>query len=259
MNNIKSILFLFALSALIVSCGDSEFDVYDGVNKVHFIESEGTYFVQETEDPGFNVELGAYKPSDGNLNANVVIIDSLSTAEEGTHYNLSSTTANFGDGEVIASIMVEGVFDNLADSKTLTFKLEGDENVANYDTMFTLNLTQFCPYIQDEFVGTYIFQSAAFGATYDVEIVAGSSPDELIAQNLYADGFNVSIQMDDSDPASFQANVTKQDAWVSADFGQARVEGSGPFNACEKTIVLNLEHTVDAGTFGTFEEVLIKK
>lgn len=258
MNNIKLLLFTFAITAIVASCGERELDIYDGPNQIHFIGSSGDYFVQEANDPGFEIEVGSLRPSDGNLTATILVNDSLSTAVEGTHYTLSSSTKTIGDGEVLASVTVQGIFENLDSAVTLVLNLEESESVANFNKTFTLTLTQFCPYVQDEFVGTYTFNSTAFGATYDVEIVAGPTSDVVIAQNLYEDGFNIAIELDDSDQGNFVASVEKQDAWISAQYGQARVEGGGSFNACEKTITLDLEHTVDAGSFGSFREVLTK-
>lgn len=257
MQNIKH-LFLFALIGLFMaSCGEREFDIYDGPNQGHFIGSSGTYFVQEADDPGFPIQIGSLSPASGNLTLNVEVVDSLSTAVEGTHYTLSSNSISFSDGQAISELLVTGNFDNLTSDQTLVLALTGD-NVAGFDNTYTLNLTQFCPYLQAEFVGTYTFTTTAFGATYEVEAVAGASDNEVVFQNLYEDGFNVTVTLDASDPTNFTANVTKQEAWISTDFGQASVEGSGTFNACERTISLNLEHTVSAGSFGVFAESLVK-
>ena len=46
------------------------------------------------------------------------------------------------------------------------------------------------------------------------------------------------------------ATVPKQDAWVSGTYGQASVEGGGPVYDCADLIILDLEHTVAAGSFG---------
>lgn len=257
MRNIKHI-FLFAIAGLFMaSCGEREFDIYDGPNQAHFVGSSGTYFVQQANDPGFPIELGALSPASGSLTLNVEVVDSLSTAVEGTHYTLSSNTISFSDGQALTELLVTGNFDNLTSDQTLVLALTGD-NVAGFDNTYSLNLTQFCPYVQADFAGTYTFTSSAFGATYEVEAVAGASENEVVFQNLYEDGFNVTVSLDASDPTNFTADVQKQDAWISAQYGQARVEGSGSFNACERTITLNLEHTVDAGSFGVFAESLVK-
>ena len=258
MRYIHSILCLLAIGLFISSCGERDFDIYDGPNQIHFIGSSGDYFVQETDDPGFTVELGALKPSDGNIGATILVDNEASTAVEGTHFTLSSNSKTIDNGEVLGSITVNGIFENLDSAVTLVLKLQESESVASFNNTFTLTLTQFCPYVQDNFTGTYSFTSTAFGATYPVEVVAGGAENEVVVQNMYEDGFNITIQLDDSDPSNFTASVTKQDAWVSSQYGQARVEGGGTFNACENTITLDLEHTVDAGSFGTFRETLVK-
>lgn len=116
-----------------------------------------------------------------------------------------------------------------------------------------------CPFARDEAVGNYLITRDDFVTSLDyaslIEAVAGLGDNEVVFLDMFKhpEAYPVIV---DTDPATGVATIAKQDAWECANFGCAfgtgRVEGGGFFFSCTGFLTVNLEHTVDAGSFGTW-------
>jgi hypothetical protein len=263
-------LITAAVFVAIGSCSkEDSVQIYKGVPLEHFPTTKGSYFVFQDSDPGFDLVAGTTKP-EGQAKIIIVTIDlEKSTAVEGVDFTMPTKQITVAANEVIGSVKIIGNFNELTSAKKLVFNLTEGEGTAVFNSSYELTLQQFCPYNQSDFIGSWQFTSDPdnFGDTWTVEIIAGSSPNELIVKDLYnqgydSPGYDIILILDDTDPSNFKVTAAKQVAWNSAMFGLsyglASVSGSGTFSACSKTISIFLNHSVAAGSFGTFEEKFVK-
>ncbi len=123
-----------------------------------------------------------------------------------------------------------------------------------------------CPFIQADAVGTYALISTDAvgfqGANTTFEVIAGPGGDISMIDPIghlqagdAADKYNVIINVN---AGSGQANVGSQSAYHSGHplfggtpYGPGEVNGTGFVFSCAGSIVLNLQFTVAAGSFGS--------
>ncbi|WP_156879234.1 hypothetical protein [Salinimicrobium xinjiangense] len=115
----------------------------------------------------------------------------------------------------------------------------------------TVDITKICEF---EPVGTFINDSGWFEAEYPVTVEAGASANQYVVKDMFAEGTDVTFTVN----ADYTVSVPKQNAWVSGTYGQASVTGQtgSKFNPCSREVTLILQHTVAAGSFGTYTELL---
>ena len=132
---------------------------------------------------------------------------------------------------------------------------------------FTTKLTYFiaCPFVADDAVGQYLITRDDFVTSLDYDTpIECIKIDEttMLFTNLFMhpEMYDVSIVVD---LASGAATVSRQAAWhcdnFGCGFGEGRVDGGGFFLSCVGFVTLDLTHTVDAGSFGTFKLELQKQ
>ncbi|ADR22865.1 hypothetical protein MATR_32860 [Marivirga tractuosa] len=259
-------LFVLITSVVIFSC-DRERHFYDGPSLVQFANSSSDYFVQSTNNE-FEVLVGLTAAASESKTFDIVVVDSLSTAEEGVHFTLESQQITFGAGETLASLSVTGNFDALADgSRTVVFALQDNPDAASFRQTFELNLIQFCEYDQDFLVGEYTVNSEFWGFSYPVNVVAGADEFTYVIEGLYDIGVpnaqDITFVINQVGEIEYTATVETQVAFdantpvFAADYGPLSVTGTGAVNTCGE-FALNLTFTVGAGSFGSYSEVLIK-
>jgi len=157
-----------------------------------------------------------------------------------------------------------------------TLQLEDDEFVNVENSFFTaagttsytgtISFPVLCPFVAADAVGTYIVTRDDFETyldpEYEPEVIAGPGPNQVTFVNLFGhpEGYDVIV---DVDPVTDVATVRKQVAWhadnFGVPFGEGSIEGGGFYFSCTGFITVDLEHTVDAGSFGTFRLELAKK
>ncbi|HKL16330.1 MAG TPA: hypothetical protein VJ915_11880 [Balneolaceae bacterium] len=254
---ITTVLALLVTATLFSGCDTLNFEeadkTYDGDNKVKFTNSSVTLFAEEDQDAQ-SIEVSTLKPeSEARTYSFVVVDDELTTAVAGEDYTLTGNEFTIAANEVIGQIPITLIKNSLGDAPTLHLEIS-DPNVASYNTSVIVTLRQFFPYNQQDFVGEFeLVYPWWFGDPQPrvVTTVAGEDENVIIVQNMLDSGTDIAINMDDSDPANFSVSFDKQQAWVSSQFGDVRMFGSGTFDAESFIIEANAEHTVSAGTFGT--------
>ena len=229
------------------------------VDLVSFLKSE--YNLNVTEDLAY-IDIPVYHkhPLKNNSKLKIEVVPGEGTGSD--VYTVETTEFDFSSSDTVM-VRLGLNYANLQECINYSVKLkiveEGYTKVSPYDGEgeVDINFVKFLPFVADDFVGTYSFNSEIFGDTWDVEI---QKVDEttLKAVAVY-DNFDILINMDDSDPSNFIASVETQEAWVHGAYGQAWVVGEGTFSVCEKKISLSLTHFVEAGSFGTFTEVFTMK
>jgi hypothetical protein len=153
----------------------------------------------------------------------------------------------------------------------------GDNEFVNVENSFftaagstsftgTIAFPVLCPFVPSEAAGTYTVTRDDFETyldpNYEPEVIAGPGPNQVTFINLFGhpEGYDVIV---DVDPVTDVATVHKQVAWhadnFGVPFGEGSIEGGGFYFSCTGFITVDLQHTVDAGSFGTFKLELTKK
>lgn len=265
MKNIIKSFIIFAAAALVLNgCGEAEPIIYDGPVFVSF--TDGTmadYFVQADNTP-FPVQVGIPSPHGSDITIDLEVL--YASGEAGTHYDLPSSVT-IPAGDVVATIPVKGYFDNLAGGRkdTVMFQLLGEE-VASFDTAYTVYLQQFCPFDIANFEGDWTANEqsdyeeepyAPYTITFEANPNGG---DTLVTDDIWP-YFPVKVVFDDADPANFFWRIPDQ--FLSEDlfgYGEARIVDLGPgaFSACELKMSIRYKVYVSAGNFEQATLQLVK-
>ncbi len=172
--------------------------------------------------------------------------------------------ADLGGGDRIdieASVTNEDGITFTSDDFTGDLFNPGQRQAMQYSVFF------FCPFDVQEAVGEYLIVRDDFGTTLDpdrlITAQAGPGENEITFINLFShpEEYDVTVRVDD--PSTAVARVDKQAAWHCDNFGcpygEGRVEGGGLFFSCSGFLTLDLQNTVDAGSFGTFRLEMLKQ
>ncbi|WP_455593299.1 hypothetical protein [Bacteroides sp.] len=89
-------------------------------------------------------------------------------------------------------------------------------------------------------------------ATWDVEIQKADQATWYKAIDLFEEGKNIIIKVDQNN----KVTVDKQAAWTDPGYGTVSVSGKGKLDALTGVMTLKLEHTVSAGSFGEYTEII---
>lgn len=239
------ILLLAAISTSFVACDYD--DVIEPLNYGAFEVNTTSFSVDE--DGSASYEVTVYTSNTTGSDRTIALSAAASSTLAADSYDLPATVtipANSNSGTFTL-----GLTDNSIDrcGETLVLNL-GNETV-DAGNPLSINIINVFPY---ETAGVYNNASEFYEAEFPVEIVAGSTANEFIAKDLFAVGTDITFTVN----ADNSITVPYQDAWVSGTYGQASVEGTGTLVKCTGTLTLSVEHTVAAGSFGTYDEVMTK-
>jgi hypothetical protein len=182
------------------------------------------------------------------------VIDSLTTAVSGTHYEIPGSVT-IKKGESTGTLSVTGIYSGFSSEiLTLGFKIE-DDKVFNEDrAIFNMTLQRYCPFDINDFVGTWtVSDFSDYNGQYDdyqvtTEVYNG---DTLLINGLWESTPTVLMAFDDSDPANFTATIFDQFYANHSTYGEMRIVEMSPgsFSACNMTISTSFEIYVSAGFF----------
>jgi len=261
MKKIFSIFMMFSLLFSTSCTKDSK--IYDGPGIKHFPETSGIYFVEQGSDEVYKLPVGytIVSSSDVTMGISVDTDTARTTAIEGKHFDFITQNPVLKAGEVITNVEIKGNYDNLDTPKILNLTVDGD-GIMQKD--FELTIQRFCPYVQDDFVGTAVFKDSFIEASWPISIAKGDNELELVS-NIHSPigiaGNDIIIKLDPSDKSNFTVTIDKQEAFDSSAFGlpygMISMAGSGTFSACDRTMVINIEYTVAAGSFGTYTATIV--
>ena len=250
------------LSLLFTASCTKDSKVYDGPGVKHFPETSGIYFVEQGSDEAYKLPVGYTVVSSSDITMGISINADETTAVEGTDFDFTVQNPVLKSGDVITNVEIKGNYDNLGAPKQLALVVDGN-GVMQKD--FTLTIQKFCPYVQDDFVGTAVFNDPDFiEGAWPISIAKGSSEFELVS-NIHSPigvaGNDIIIKLDPSDKANFTVTIEKQETFDSSAFGLAygmiSMTGSGTFSACDRTMTIDIEYTVAAGSFGTYTSTIV--
>lgn len=269
-------LLLFIAALLLASCSP-EYTTYSGPEYVMFSDTLYTLPVQN-DTQVFDIPVAATVKSDHDRTFGIEILDKQSTAVEGKHYTLESTTVTIPAGEMAASVHIRPLYSNIAynDSIRLTLRLVGDERTQwnLYSDETAVMLQKCCPFDIHQFEGWAIMTST-FLMSYSTQstklVKIECDPDNengIICRDYFYEGYDCHMTLDSSDPLNPVINVPDQVfAGTSQAFGtiygDGKIQMTAPsgytsfFNTCEGFLAHYMLLKVDdVGTVGLFLNVL---
>ncbi|NDW18881.1 hypothetical protein D0T53_08140 [Dysgonomonas sp. 216] len=98
-----------------------------------------------------------------------------------------------------------------------------------------------------------IFYSEIFGGAWYVEVGVIEFMGYYLIKDVYGDGYDLSVTVDAED----NVIVSSQPAWTHASYGPVYVRTLSPLKKNGNQLLMNVQHYVSAGTFGTFVERLV--
>jgi len=268
---------LVLFTALFASCGDESKDILDvDSNKalVSFVNGESN--LPAFEDPSLEytleVEVGVTNRVNYDRVVTLAINEELTTATP-DQYSIDASSLIIPAGQFVSKIKIKANYDVIEAGavETLVFDLVSVQDQTNIDPLAsrtTINLFQACPIVRDEFIGTYdAFQD---GDTYTVNVTAGDAANELTLSNVEnispSSRTTIFINDDVANPQVTYPSPAYPDGltnYLVADisgYGPAYLVGSsGDFDSCAKTITINYNISVSAGSFAATTVVLTKR
>ena len=203
MKNIFKILigtFVIGSLAFLYSCEDEDKGFYDGPELASFTNgTTASYFVQETGDTGFEIQVGFTTVSNTARTVNFTI---SGDATEGEQYSLSSTSITVPAGSTVGTITVNGIYAGFTGQvDTLNIALTGD-NAAQFDSTFSLIMQRYCPFLVDDFIGDWTaYEVSDYDGEYPPYTVTfAANPnggDTLVTSDIWP-YYPVKVTFDDS-------------------------------------------------------------
>lgn len=160
------------------------------------------------------------------------------------------------------------------DGRTLTTALSSDLCLQPAQPSFggcNVSVSIICPFVVADAVGTWNVVSDPFGTFVDgatsFDVVAGPGANQITVVNIFnhtnPDTGNKDYDVIfDVDPATGATTVAQQQAWhcdnFGCGFGVGTIDGGGITFSCIGSMQLQLTHRVAAGSFGTFELIMVK-
>lgn len=244
------ILFLVSISmTFFVGCDYD--DEIDPPNYVTFESNSLDLAVHENSSESMDVSVytGNITGSDRTFSINV---DPASTIDPSAYSLPERVTIPANTNEASISIDVTGA--GIANEGDVLILKLGEGEGAFTGKGLTLNLNKVCDF---ERTGSFNNNSGWFGSEFPVEIVAGSAANQYVVKDLFSEGTDITFTVNDD----LSISVPTQNSFVHPRHGQASVTGrpGSKIEPCIGKITLALRHTVAAGSFGTFNEVLTRR
>jgi len=257
------LLSLFAVVLLLNGCGEADPIIYSGPTFVSFTDGVlGDYFVQEDNTP-FPIQVGIPSPAGSEVTVNLNVLYASGTA--GTHYDVPASVT-IPTGSVTAEFNITGYFANMSGRKDTLIIEMVSADTASFNTVYTLYLQQFCPFVLDDFVGAWTaYEKSDYEDdpyppyTINFALVPGEA-NTLVTEDIWP-FFPIKVVFNADDPANFYWNIPDQ--FLVDDllgYGEARAVdlGNGPFSSCDQTASIRYKVYVAAGNFEQSTLELVK-
>ncbi|AWA28726.1 hypothetical protein HYN48_00715 [Flavobacterium magnum] len=269
----KTIFKLLIASVFFVSCGEADTAVYDGTsdNQTLLSFSKAVYTLPVVVDSEGDLDVVLYSSTKSDVDRvfNVTVVAEESNADPATYTIPSTVTIPANTNQGI--LKVHGIDNGLEETTvlTVTFATNAENQVFDSNKAI-INVTQICPIIRDEFVGTYDAIETPGPYSYTVVGEPGDQPNELVLRNIWDVDPNstTSIFFNGDDP--YDSIITypfylDNFLYVNGQYGNAYVDDSdsaledSTVDACVDVITLNFRVRVSAGSFGASKVVLTKQ
>ena len=254
MKNRIFIILMVLASGLPFSC-EPERAIYDDEVLITLGSTTGNYYVKE-ENNTYSLPVWLLRPANEDISVTLTVDEEASTAVEGEDFTIVEQTVVIPAGELSADFEISSDFAGASiEGEMVKFNLSSDDaDLTQFRNDFTLNIRKACSLAP--LPGTFDVTSEFFG-DFPVEVVAGAAENELILKDYYSAGRDIRVIVNED----FTVTVPKQVAWVSNRYGDASLasRSGSRISPCEGILTLVLEHTVAAGTFGTYTDLVVKQ
>ena len=154
-NILKILIGVFVIGSFVFfySCEDVDKGIYEGPALVSFTDgSTASYFVQETGDPGFEIQIGFTTKSSSARTVGFIISGDATTGQQ---FTLATNNITVPANSFVGTLTVNGIYAGFTGQiDTLIIALTGD-NVASFDSVYTVYMQRYCPFDVAEFVGDW--------------------------------------------------------------------------------------------------------
>ncbi|TRX72091.1 hypothetical protein [Carboxylicivirga sp. M1479] len=195
MNRYKNKLTIFlGIILMLTSCKETETTVYDGPSLVHFITPWGELSVRDN-NPEMPISIGTTSAVeyDRHYSIEVVRAQTLDEAIEGREYEIVDDLVTIPAGEVLGEFTVRGLFEGVTEAGTYaTFTIAPQEDdLADFDNEYTLELMKFCDFSHNAFMGQYDVEESSYFFGNNKSFLrtdAGSLDTTILVNNLWSYG-----------------------------------------------------------------------
>ena len=190
---------------------------------------------------------------------------SSEASEDGIFSVEGGNSVSFAEGQGVIEIKVKA--DNLAKGKDYTYTLKlGAAEEATADTLVKIQNLQTVISIHSDYTWTALGKAHYSSPEWweeeldvDVEQAVGTNIYRL--KSLFEKGYDIQFSIEPDN----RVIVPKQGSWEHSTYGVVSLQGylyeddsnvAGLYDPATKTAPLTLRHTVSAGSFGAFTDVL---
>lgn len=270
-NILKSASLLFCFSALLLGSCEEDRVIFDSKNG----ESIAAYrtaalSLPVTEEGVSTLEVIVDVTTVSNVDRAIDITIDPTTTALPNEYTLDQATLIVPAGQYNGLIKITGHFDELPPLtvRKLVLNLDGVDGATLVEgaTVATINLSQSCPIVKEDLLGTYDAIETPGPYAYECVVSAGAGPNDLLISNIWdadpdsvtkvslsGNAFNTTLTL----PA-----YTDNYLFNHPTYGAAYVEafgGASTVDPCGKVITLKFRVRVSAGTFAANTVVLTKQ
>jgi len=276
MKNYFKITSLFLFTVFLSSCGDESKDILDvdsGNALVRFVDLDAN--LPAFEDPALDytllLEVGVTNKVNYDRAVTIAVNEELSTATP-DQYEIDQSTLVIPAGEFVAKIKIKAKYTAIDPGvrESLILDLVSVQDQSNMDPLAVrakVNLFQACPIVRDEFIGTY--SALQEGDVYTVNATAGAAANELTLSNIDNQSpssvTTIFLNDDVANPQVTYPTPSYPDGTTNylvdiSPYGPGYLVGTASsFDSCAKTITLNYNISVSAGSFAGTRVVLTKQ
>lgn len=266
----KKIAFLIFASFIFLlnSCKD-ETEVYEGQPFLHFnkgVNGEGVV-TQGTGSTTVNVEFGTVAALSGSSQVKLVVDTSVSTAIEGTDFQIVNQNLTVEAGQNSAKFQVKLLEAGATVApKVIVFKLQSSSIPnATFDQTYILRYTKSCPFSLSPFTGTYkvvtdTWEDYVAGDLITVQPGPAANQFKILANNNpYISNFSTAYMLVTVQTNGNVTLASNEPFNYGGTTGALAMDGTGTVNFCTGEInisALNLSGPSGSSTGNKF--VLVK-
>lgn len=273
--NLYVALFVLLLTS-IVGC-EPERTTYDGPNYIMFSAERHDLGIIDSNE-WLEIPITATRTADHDRNVGVEIIAARSSAIEGVHFTIESTTVTIPAGELTTALRIKGnpdaisVSDNLG--ITLNLAIEEENVWEEYGTETEVYLHKCCPLDMNAFTGYAVLTSTWAMQYMNVESLLvkthldETTPNTIVVESMFYEGYDIRITLKNDN--RLEPLIEMPEAQVVGSTGEAfgTIYGNGKlmmqqadsgsyYSPCEGFLLLYVTMYVEeVGTVGNYANVL---
>lgn len=273
--NLYVALFVLLLTS-IVGC-EPERTTYDGPNYIMFSAERHDLGIIDS-DEWLEIPITATRTADYDRNVGVEIIAARSSAIEGVHFTIESTTVTIPAGKLTTALRIKGnpdaisVSDNLG--ITLNLAIEEENVWEEYGTETEVYLHKCCPLDMNAFTGYAVLTSTWAMQYMNVESLLvkthldETTPNTIVVESMFYEGYDIRITLKNDNRLEPLIEMPKAQVVGSTGEAFGTIYGNGKlmmqqadsgsyYSPCEGFLLLYVTMYVEeVGTVGNYANVL---